>query len=74
MNTDEPASAQINAAVEKFYLLNDDLDKTQAVARKVFFEFLRTNPTLSSEEIDIIRTYFDLVAELCKAKRTQQVA
>ena len=70
MKTTEPAATQINSAVEKFYKLNDDMDAMQAVTRKVFFEFLRTN-TLSTDELDTISTVANLLAELSKAKRSQ---
>ncbi len=65
----QTSSSQIVSTVDKFYLLNDDLDATQAVARKMFFEFLRTKPSLSTDEIETIQSFADLLAELCKVKR-----
>jgi hypothetical protein len=59
------------AAVRKFYHLNDDLDAVQAVLRKMFFEYLRTKPNLSTEEIDILNTVSVLLAELNAAGRNR---
>jgi hypothetical protein len=55
----------------KFYELNDDLPATQAVGRRIFFEFLRTKPTLTTDELEIIWSIAELVAELCSAKQAQ---
>lgn len=59
----------ILAAVQKFYDLNDDLSAAQAVGRRVFFEFLRTKPTLSTDELDILWSVSELLAALGNAKK-----
>lgn len=69
MNPNDPSSNPVIAAVNKFYHLNDDLDAVQAVLRKIFFEYLRTKPNLSTSEIDIINTVSILLAELNTAGR-----
>ena len=58
------------SAIEKFYALNDDFDAMQALNRRTLFEFLRTKPTLSVDEIDMLWSISELLADLSLAKRT----
>jgi hypothetical protein len=56
-------------AVSKFFEMNDDLDAIEATNRRVLFEFLRTKPTLSTDEVDNLWAIADLLADLCKERR-----
>lgn len=71
MSPNETNANPIISAVEKFYKLNDDIDAPLGVLRKMFFEFLRTNPTLSTEEIDTFSSVAVLMADLVKAQRVK---
>jgi hypothetical protein len=53
-----------SASVSRFYELNDDLAAVDAVTRRVFFEFLRTAPTLTQNEVDILWSVSELLAGL----------
>lgn len=57
------------SCVAKFYEMNDDLDAVQAVIRRAFFEFLRTQPTLTDDEVQMLWSVFDLLAELSIEQR-----
>jgi hypothetical protein len=59
----------LHSATEKFIRLNDDFDAVQAVTRRVFFEFLRSKPTLSTEEIEMLHSISELIAEIGAASR-----
>lgn len=61
-----PSTAQ--AAIEKYYLLTDNPTALQAILRRMFFEFIRTQPTLSREDIDHLWVVADLVADLEAAR------
>jgi hypothetical protein len=56
-------------SVAQFYALNDDLHAVQAVSRRMFFEFLRTKPGLTDNEIQIIHSISDLLAGLAVDQR-----
>lgn len=67
-NTELPLVTTIPLAVEKFYDLNDDMLAVQATTNRVFFEFLRTKPAVSVEELDILWSVSDLLATICSVK------
>ncbi|WP_161599412.1 hypothetical protein [Hymenobacter nivis] len=47
--------------------MNDDLPALASTTRRMFFEFLRTSPTLSAEEVDHLHALGDLLAALGQA-------
>lgn len=53
-------------AFDKLLLLVDDWEHLRETGRRIFFEFLRTKPVLTTEEIDDIRAIADFLAE-CQA-------
>ncbi|GAB3334436.1 hypothetical protein ACFQT0_19325 [Hymenobacter humi] len=56
-------------AVEKFYALIDDAHVPAQVCRRVFFEFLRTQPVgLTPDEVDTWWAISELLAELEQAR------
>jgi hypothetical protein len=69
MKPEALVSSSISDKINKFYELNDDLVAVQNVTRRVFFEFLRTKPTITTEELDMLWSVADLLADLCNAKR-----
>lgn len=53
----------INEAIDKFHALNEDLPVTQEILRRIFFEALRSNPTmLTSDEVERVQSVADLLA------------
>lgn len=65
----EATSSPSSRAVDRFYELHDDLEAMRAIHRRVFFEFLRTKPSLTVEEIDNLWAISDLLADLSKEKQ-----
>jgi hypothetical protein len=66
--TEETFLPIITPAVVKFYELNDDMRAVQAVTNRVFFEFLRTKPSLTESEIDMLWSVAELLGDVCGAK------
>ncbi|WP_125916421.1 hypothetical protein [Hymenobacter coccineus] len=64
-STPLPPSAVV--AVEKFLEMNDDLPALSTTTRRMFFEFLRTGPTLTPEEVEHLHALGDLLAALGQA-------
>ncbi|MDO7877683.1 hypothetical protein Q5H93_23290 [Hymenobacter sp. ASUV-10] len=56
-------------AVEKYYALVDNPYASSTLARRIFFEFLRTGSTLTDDEIQTCHAIADLLAELEQARR-----
>lgn len=65
----EENSLPSSRVLDKFYELHDDLEAMRTIYHRVFFEFLRTKPTLTVEEIDNIWAISDLLADLSKEKQ-----
>jgi hypothetical protein len=63
-----PLPASATRAVDKFYALIDEGHAPTEVTRRVFFEFLRTKPTLSLNETETLWAVADLLADLEKAR------
>jgi hypothetical protein len=65
MQTNSENTTHLLSAIQKFYDLNDDMPALLSVSRRVFFEFLRTKPTLTTDDIDRIYSVIDLVNTIC---------
>ena len=64
-NSENPNAIHLLTAIQKFYDLNDDMPALLSVSRRVFFEFLRTKPTLTTDDIDRLYSVIDLVNTIC---------
>jgi hypothetical protein len=69
--TENIQAQHILAAAHRFYELNDDLPAVQAIGRRVFFEFLLTKPTLTTDELEAIWSIAELLAALCNDKQVR---
>lgn len=67
MARSKQSSPQV-AAIEKFYELNDDLEALRSLNQRILFEFLRTKPTLSTDEIEMIWSFSELLSDLTIAR------
>jgi hypothetical protein len=59
---------ELLTAFDHFLLLNEDLSSVSKTFRRLFFEFLRTQPNLSGDEVDDIRGLADFLAECRQLK------
>lgn len=73
-NTDQNILPSLNQqqlvinATEKFYFVSEDAQAVREVGRKVFFDYLRTCPQITSNEVEILHSVVNLVAELLHIK------
>jgi hypothetical protein len=51
----------IQSALAKFYATNENLEVTEDLLRRVFFEYLRSKPNLTTEQAEILETVSDLL-------------
>jgi hypothetical protein len=51
----------IQSALTKFFETNEDLEVTEDLLRRIFFEYLRSQPVITTEQAEILEAVADLL-------------